>query len=246
MEFQDMFEFETNKYKCWMKNNGEQNCTAETMEPYKSKWKVVSIMGTKHIQTRKGVVFNAPYARRESTTKKMVGTIVLKEDSKNYFNVAEGSWYYTKKYSEGTIGLTITERGQTKKGKKYTYTHDYTQEYLKDPHAMDQTGSAFAQGDFYPRKDLFNFVVGAPNADNLRGITYICRDCFGTDTRDRRKLQAPNPQRGERFGAAVAAVDIDGDSLDDVVVGAPFHSSKVIKVFSWHYRQFDKPFCTSV
>ena len=213
LQFKYMFGFKTNHYWC-SKNRGEPNCYRDKramFDSYKRKWDVVSIMGTHHIQTPKGVVFNAPYARVEKFMfevykKRIVGTIVLKEDNKAA-EVAEGNWYDSFRFNK--------------------------REYLRDPHNMDQTGSAFAQGNFYHNKDLFNFVVGAPNADNLRGITYICRDCFGTSKSSkkyRRTLQAPNPQIGERYGAAVAAVDIDGDGLDDVVVGAQLHSRKVIKI----------------
>ena len=219
MKFQEMFEFETNKYWCYMKNDGTQGCKVEMLETYKYKWNAVSIMGTSHIQTPKGVVFNAPYARREATVKSMIGTIVLKEKNKDYFEVAEGIWYGTKRFKEGA--------------NLYIYGKYYTHEYLDDPHQMDQTGAAFAKGNFYIfNQHLEHFVVGAPKANNLQGVAYICHDCFGPKSHKNGRVLVPRKrQRGERFGAAVAAVDIDGDGLDDVVVGAPLHSTKVKVVF---------------
>ena len=227
MQFQDMFEFMTHKYWCFMEKNygaskQTQDCRVRKLEPYGDKWAAVSIMGTHHIQTPKGVVFNAPYARRDSVTSKMIGTIVLKENNRNDFEVAEGKWYETKRFSEGKLALIIN-----KNGKRYTYT----QEYLDDPHQMDQTGAAFAKGHFYSfNQHLEHFVVGAPKANNLQGVAYICHDCFGPNSKNNgRVLQPPKRQRGERFGAAVATVDINGDGFDDVVVGAPLHSTKVHK-----------------
>ena len=111
--------------------------------------------------------------------------------------MAEGIWYTTKSYSEGTLVII--------NGK------DYTREYLEDPHSMDQTGAAFAQGNFYSfNQHLEHFVVGAPKANNLQGVAYICHDCFGPMSHNNGRVLRPRKrQRAERFGAAVAAVDIN-------------------------------------
>ena len=174
-------------------------------------WNMVSIMGTHHVQTKKGVAFSAPFARWEGFsfdtyyTKTMSGSIVeysLKSDRTPIFLVATGKWH-----------KTIDE-----------------QTYRSDPHNMDQTGTSFTKGTFYKfNKHFEQFVVGSPKAKNLQGRAYICFDCFGTRShKNERELEPTNPQTGERFGAAVAAVDFDGDGLDDVIVGAPLHSKKVI------------------
>ena len=41
------------------------------------------------------------------------------------------------------------------------------------------------------------------------------------------ELESSKKQTGERFGAAIAAVDLDGDGIDELVIGAPLYSSKV-------------------
>ena len=136
-------------------------------------------------------------------SKKRVGTIVKqvpREGKVPIFYVAEGSWL--EKFD----------------GRKNSYK--------SDPTNQEQTGASFAKGNFYKlSQDLDHFVVGAPNANNMKGRVYICHDCFGTQSKEHgRELVASQSQIGERFGATVAAVDINGDGLDDVVVGAPFHS----------------------
>ena len=164
-------------------------------------------MGPQHTQTDYGVVFNAPYAEKEYRSGRFEGTIVHQYindyDDKPFFVAAEGGWW-------GRFDGSKRSR-------------------RADPHWYDQTGASFAQGNFYRfNKDLEHFVVGAPNADRLRGAVYICHDCFGTKSQNNgRTLSASRPQHGERLGAAVAAVDINGDGFDDVVAGAPLHSSKV-------------------
>ena len=183
------------------------SCTANPEEC----WHRVGIMGSHHIQTSTGVVFNTPRAIKRKWTYRpkkygrFQGTIVYQSDSKipfgyHYFVVAEGNWWKSNEVSYDA--------------------------YVADPHWYDQTGASFAKGHFFKfNQDLEHFVVGAPNANRLQGRVYICHDCFGTKShKNARTLKSPNSQHGERFGAAVAAVDINGDGYDDVVVGAPLHS----------------------
>ena len=163
-------------------------------------------MGTQHVQSKHGVVFSAPTAAGKGFSLKyksrMVGTIVLNDDGNPNFVLGEGNWLDQFHYAN----------------------------VWKDPHKQDQTGFSITQGTFYSfNRDLEHYAVGSPNANNLQGRVYICHDCFGTlSYKNGRTLQASHPQIGERYGAAMAAVDINGDSVDDIVVGAPFHSFKVI------------------
>ena len=242
-QFQDYFEFPSNDveqmratpYEKWECNRRGNNC--KWVQMYKSAksdryfpeeyWYRVGIMGSHHIQTSTGVIFNTPRAiKRKWTwpnkTGRFQGTIVHRDDSKTisinhkrhpFFVVAEGNWWNS-----------------------YDVTYDA---YVADPHWYDQTGASFAKGNFFKfNQDLEHFVVGAPNADRLQGRVYICHDCFGTKSkRNGRQLQAPNPQHGERFGAAVAAVDIKGDGYGDVVVGAPL-PTQLSKVLTNLQRMF--------
>ena len=229
-QFQDYFEFPSNdveqmratpykERKCFQGNK----CTYVDMEKsvidqnsQEEYWYRVGIMGPQHIQTSTGVIFNTPRAKKRQYQWRNVhsyryhygryqGTIIHRDDSTTidghpFFVVAEGTWT-----NESDLSYDA---------------------YVADPHWYDQTGASFAKGNFFKfNQDLEHFVVGAPNADRLQGRVYICHDCFGTKSkRNGRQLQAPNPQHGERFGAAVAAVDINGDGYDDVVVGAPLHN----------------------
>ena len=190
------------------------NCEYEdkiTFPYFNTQWYDLRSMGHQHIQTSHGVVFNTPYASRHYShsngyeyTRRYEGTIVhqfMINNTNPFFVVAEGKNLWDR--FDGTYSAMVS-----------------------DPHWCDQTGASFAKGNFFKfNQDLEHFVVGAPNADRLQGRVYICHDCFGTKSkRNGRQLQAPNPQHGERFGAAVAAVDINGDGYDDVVVGAPLHN----------------------
>ena len=225
--FQTLFEFDnTNEQEVRTSLSQYQECEAEGSYwnevcsqweytfrgytfPWKHDWDAVSIMGTNHVQTNKGVVFNVPYARWEGFnfnkyfTKKMAGSIVQYLPSRSsqnpFFLVAKGNWY---------------KRFDTKSS------------YLPDPHNQDHTGTSLTKGNFFSfNRDLEHFVVGAPNADNLQGRAYICHDCFGIKSQyNARELVPRTRQLGERFGASVATVDINGDTFDDIVVGAPLHS----------------------
>ena len=79
-----------------------------------------------------------------------------------------------------------------------------------------------------------HYAVGAPKNNLGLGAVYICHSCF-TDKHDKtknmkiecsEKLEDENfCSFGSRFGQAVAAVDIDGRNGDELVVGAPLHST---------------------
>ena len=63
----------------------------------------------------------------------------------------------------------------------------------------------------YGRIDLHNDVdLGVVESEGTRGGRVILRAALGEE-----------PQVGDRFGAAIAIADIDGDRCGDVVVGAP-------------------------
>ena len=178
-------------------------------------------MGSVHIQTSGGnLVYNVPYAgmayessaKRPNTRKiRMPGSIIREQDDNRV--IAEGPWLDDYDASSSTA-------------------------YLEDPHHMDQTGSAMVQGNFFDDDMEFeHFAVGAPKANKLTGKVYVCYKCFypRAERKDDNnenpsfqvELESSKKQTGERFGAAVAAVDLDGNGIDELVIGAPLYSSKV-------------------
>ena len=77
-----------------------------------------------------------------------------------------------------------------------------------------------------------HFAIGAPKANSLRGRVYLCHDCFG-EARGRSythlsmdSITLNGFKFGERFGHSVCAVDLNGDRVDDLVVGAPLYSEE--------------------
>ena len=83
---------------------------------------------------------------------------------------------------------------------------------------------------------MVDYAVGAPNVLNengvLSGVVYLCPNCFreSDDTISIRdfELTINGYQFGEKFGQTVMTIDIDGDSYDDLIVGAPLHSTDTV------------------
>ena len=88
----------------------------------------------------------------------------------------------------------------------------------------------------FPDNNLVDYAVGAPNVLNengvLSGVVYLCPNCFmeSDDTISIRdfELTINGYQFGEKFGQTVMTIDIDGDSYDDLIVGAPLHSTDTV------------------
>ncbi|XP_014673842.1 PREDICTED: integrin alpha-4-like, partial [Priapulus caudatus] len=79
-------------------------------------------------------------------------------------------------------------------------------------------GYDISSGVFFPDKKVLN-VVGVPRArrSSFVGEVYIYYDDF------KYLIKKVGAVSGEYFGAAVAAIDINKDGLDDLIVGAPFY-----------------------
>ncbi|CAI9728625.1 integrin alpha-8-like isoform X3 [Octopus vulgaris] len=78
-------------------------------------------------------------------------------------------------------------------------------------------GYATAVGEFNG-DDIQDYVVSAPKADRHYGKVMIY-------TQELIHIQSILGQQfGEYFGSAIEAEDLNGDKLDDIIVGAPMHS----------------------
>ncbi|KAG0717791.1 Integrin alpha-PS5 [Chionoecetes opilio] len=84
-------------------------------------------------------------------------------------------------------------------------------------------GYSITSGKFMPPFAETQYAAGAPNEANSYGKVIIFEltkfeDSFA------RKQEFRGKQIGEYFGGAVAAADVNGDGLDDLVVGGPMYS----------------------
>ena len=79
-----------------------------------------------------------------------------------------------------------------------------------------------------------HYAVGAPKNNAGLGAVYICHSCFTEDHDNTKNMVIKCSQKledenfcpfGSRFGQAIAAVNIDGRDEDELVVGAPLHST---------------------
>ena len=76
--------------------------------------------------------------------------------------------------------------------------------------------------------------MGSPNGNsngNFGGIVYLCPNCF-EEKHDFKSLPENyelilyGQQFGERFGHSIISIDLNGDRYDDLIVGAPLHTTK--------------------
>ena len=79
-----------------------------------------------------------------------------------------------------------------------------------------------------------HYAVGAPKNNAGLGAVYICHSCFTEDHDNTKNMIIKCSEKlgdknfcsfGSRFGEVIAAVDIDGRNGDELVVGAPLHST---------------------
>ena len=105
------------------------------------------------------------------------------------------------------------------------------------PPTLNLNGCTSKDGFKFPERDLVDYAVGAPNVINEQGVVagavYLCPNCFreSGDTISLHsgfELTLNGFQFGERFGQTLLAIDINGDCYDDIVVGAPLHSTDTV------------------
>lgn len=89
-------------------------------------------------------------------------------------------------------------------------------------------GYSLTSGNFLDRSKT-HYAAGAPRAANSYGkvIIFEFPSQIGSESVSKKSLQGK--QIGEYFGAALAAADINGDGLDDLVVGSPVYSGEYMK-----------------
>ena len=119
----------------------------------------------------------------------------------------------------GSVVNVVNQDYKVAQGKWFNEATDGT-------NAMDGTGRAIVQGNFFDGVAGEHFALGAPSANYFTGTVYVCDDCFSSNRGKDKEVNILSKQTatGEQFGAALAAVDIDGDGTDELVIGAPFYS----------------------
>lgn len=138
-------------------------------------------------------------------------------------------------FSEDGLSLLLGSPGyKSWKGTFVSYHLDPTMEYqqLDDPIIPDvqfvrpsaaYMGYSITSGKFFGDRTIYR-AVGAPRDGNYRGRVYISLPL----SKNRLTLDVvgtiEGKQTGEYFGASVSGIDLNGDSLTDLLVGAPFHS----------------------
>eukprot|EP00105_Crassostrea_gigas_P029901 XP_011452014.1 PREDICTED: integrin alpha-8-like isoform X1 [Crassostrea gigas] len=80
-------------------------------------------------------------------------------------------------------------------------------------------GYSSAVGNF-DDDNMEDYVVGIPRAEGLMGMVQI----YNQNLQPIKNITGK--QIGAYFGYAVAVEDLNGDQLDDIIVGAPMHSDK--------------------
>uniref|UniRef100_A0A914VMX4 Integrin alpha-2 domain-containing protein n=1 Tax=Plectus sambesii TaxID=2011161 RepID=A0A914VMX4_9BILA len=81
-------------------------------------------------------------------------------------------------------------------------------------------GYSTATGDF-DGDGVDDAAVGIPRGNDLLGLVAL----YSHKLRNLVNLTNEGGQRGSFFGASIAVTDVDGDGLDDVIVGVPFYTN---------------------
>lgn len=104
---------------------------------------------------------------------------------------------------------------RTSQLRNYTYTY---------------VGYSVSSGNFLSGKNKTYYVSGAPRAGkDYQGKVYVFDFHNATLAGDEHRIEIiqelEGKQVGEYFGAAVCVLDVNGDGLDDILVGAPHYGA---------------------
>lgn len=130
---------------------------------------------------------------------------VTKNGNRIYIG-APGSWYWQGQVFSQNL-ISDGDRFATKESSK-TYDDSYL-------------GYSTATGEFTGDNDI-DVVVGVPKA-NITGKIVL----FNSELKN--LLNISGEQVGEYFGYSLCVSDLNGDKLDDIVIGAPLHSDFMAK-----------------
>jgi hypothetical protein len=83
--------------------------------------------------------------------------------------------------------------------------------------------SDFVKLNWKTDRNIYHVAIGAPRQDHYFGQVTIFEYEFISEKIDTKLLLA-GEEFGAYFGFSVAAVDLNGDNFDDLLVGAPFYS----------------------
>ena len=123
-----------------------------------------------------------------------------------------------------------------------------------DQQSQDLTGSSIVAGHFFQLKE-YHFAISSPNVDDNHGKVFLLHTfekkdfksialdgrhalCGGRSNEKGQNNDNNCHQNGARFGASMAAVDLNGDNYDDLIVGAPLFSDIEVSCNNFKDYQF--------
>lgn len=98
--------------------------------------------------------------------------------------------------------------------------------YVKGSARYDYFGYAVSSGIFYADGNT-SYLVGAPNGDSGYGKVFLMRFPENPDASYTIHAERSGTAFAEYFGSSVLAIDLTGDGLCEIVVGAPFYSPRL-------------------